>query len=160
MIGGPEDYLFGEETGLLEVIEGNDALPRWLPPYLHGLFATTPQEGWSATSRQVEDAERVGSNPTLANNVETLANIIPILRHGAAEYVKRGTSGSTWTRLFCLSGSVNNPGVYEVELGTTLRELIDLAGGVTQGRSIQAILLGGAAGMFVGPDMLDLKLTH
>src|SRR5262249_60435327 len=65
LIAGPEEYLFGEEKGLLEVIEGNDPLPRWLPPYVHGLFATTPQEGWEGGRRPLEDPDRVASNPTL-----------------------------------------------------------------------------------------------
>src|SRR6185295_171230 len=71
LIGGPEEYLFGEEKALLEVIEGNEPMPRWLPPYLHGLFATTPQEGWSAGVGPAEEPDRTGSNPTLVNNVET-----------------------------------------------------------------------------------------
>ena len=66
LVAGPEEYLFGEEKALLEVIEGNDPMPRWLPPYLHGLFATTPQEGWSAGVGPGDDSVRTGSNPTLA----------------------------------------------------------------------------------------------
>ncbi len=86
LVGGPEEYLFGEEKALLEVIEGNDPMPRWLPPYLHGLFATTPQEGWSAGVGPTEDPDRTGSNPTLVNNVETLANVPLILRRDAGWY--------------------------------------------------------------------------
>src|SRR6476646_4476917 len=88
LIAGPEEYLFGEEKALLEVIEGNDPMPRWLPPYLHGLFATTPQEGWSAGQEPREDASGAitGSNPTLVSNVETLANVPLILTRGAGWY--------------------------------------------------------------------------
>jgi NADH-quinone oxidoreductase subunit F len=78
---------------------------------------------------------------------------------GGPAYAEIGTEGSTGTRLFCLSGHVERPGTYEVEFGATLRELIELAGGVAGGRGIRAILLGGAAGVFVGPDSLDLPLT-
>ena len=93
MIAGPEEYLFGEEKALLEVIEGNDPMPRWLPPYVHGLFATTPQEGWSAGPGTIDadDAARVGSNPTLVTNVETLANVPLIVTRGAEWYRTIGT---------------------------------------------------------------------
>ena len=82
-----------------------------------------------------------------------------ILRDGAAAFARIGTEGSTGPKLFCLSGHVASPGIYEVPFGTTLRELLDLAGGVPGGRAIRAILLGGAAGTFVGPDALDVPLT-
>ncbi len=78
---------------------------------------------------------------------------------GGAAYARIGTAQSTGTRLFCLSGSVARPGLYEVAHGTTLRALIDLAGGVTPERRLQAILLGGAAGALLGPQTLDLPLT-
>ena len=93
LIAGPEEYLFGEEKALLEVIEGNDPMPRWLPPYVHGLFATTPQEGWSAGAGAIDadDAGLVGSNPTLVTNVETLANVLLILTRGSEWYRTIGT---------------------------------------------------------------------
>ena len=78
---------------------------------------------------------------------------------GAASFKATGTEGSTGPKLFCLSGHVARPGVYEVPFGTTLRELLELGGGVPGGRAIRAILLGGAAGVFVGPDALDTPLT-
>src|SRR3954466_15663841 len=90
LVAGPEEYLFGEEKALLEVIEGNDPMPRWLPPYLHGLFATTPQEGWSGTDRPNTD-DVVGSNPTLVNNAETFANVPLVLARGADWYRTIGT---------------------------------------------------------------------
>jgi NADH-quinone oxidoreductase subunit F len=97
--------------------------------------------------------------PTVINNVETLANVPFVIEHGAAAYRSAGTSGSPGTRLFCLSGSIEKPGVYEAPLGITLGTLIGLAGGVAPGRRIAAVLLGGAAGSFVGADALDLPLT-
>ena len=137
---GAGAYICGEETALFESIEGKRGEPRNKPPFpvSHGLF----------------------KKPTAANNVETFANILPIVLGGGAAFASVGTAQSTGTRLFCLSGTVQRPGVYEVPFGTTLRELIALAGGVPKGRTLKAVLLGGAAGGFVRADELDLKLTH
>jgi NADH-quinone oxidoreductase subunit F len=133
-------YICGEETAIFESIEGKRGEPRNKPPFpvQSGLFG----------------------KPTLVNNVETLANIPSIILEGGDAFAKIGTEGSTGTRLFCLSGCVRAPGVYEVPYGTTLRALIDMAGGLEQDRTMQAVLLGGAAGTFLRPDELDLKLTH
>ena len=136
---GAGAYICGEETALFESIEGKRGEPRNKPPFPVevGLFG----------------------KPTVVNNVETLANIPLILEMGGEAYARIGTEGSTGPKLFCLSGHVERPGVYEVEFGATLRDLIELAGGVSGGRDIRAILLGGAAGVFVGPDALDMPLT-
>ncbi len=136
---GAGAYICGEETALFESIEGKRGEPRNKPPFPVevGLFG----------------------KPTVVNNVETLANIPLILEIGGEAYAQIGTEGSTGPKLFCLSGHVNEPGVYEVEFGATLRDLIELAGGVSSHRDIRAILLGGAAGVFVGPDALDMPLT-
>jgi NADH-quinone oxidoreductase subunit F len=136
---GAGAYICGEETALFESIEGKRGEPRNKPPFPVevGLFG----------------------KPTVVNNVETLANVPLILEMGGEAYAEIGTEGSSGPRLFCLSGHVARPGVYEVEFGKTLGELIDLAGGVPSGRPIKAILLGGAAGVFVGPESLDLPLT-
>jgi len=132
-------YICGEETALFNSIEGFRGEPRSKPPFPTevGLFGA----------------------PTLVNNVETLANVLDIVREGAAPFAALGTKSSTGTRLFCLSGSVRVPGLYEIPFGETLRALIDRAGGVPEGRPIRAVLLGGAAGTFLGPEELDLKLT-
>jgi NADH-quinone oxidoreductase subunit F len=137
---GAGAYICGEETALFEAIEGKSGFPRNKPPFpvLEGLFG----------------------KPTLVNNVETLANVPHIVLAGGAAFAAVGTPASTGTRLFCLSGHVKKPGVYEVPFGTTLRALIDLAGGLRDGHSLRAVLLGGAAGTFVRPDELDLRLTH
>ncbi len=136
---GAGAYICGEETALFESIEGKRGEPRNKPPFPVevGLFG----------------------KPTVINNVETLANVPHIVNDGGAAFAAIGTEGSTGPKLFCLSGHVERPGVYEVEFGATLRELIDLAGGVPGGRAIRTILLGGAAGVFVGPDALDMPLT-
>jgi NADH-quinone oxidoreductase subunit F len=96
------------------------------------------------------------------NNVETLVNALPILEDGpggGARFAAVGTESSTGPKLFCLSGNVGRPGVYEVPFGTTLGELVELGGGAPGGRSIRTILLGGAAGVFVGPEALATPLT-
>jgi NADH-quinone oxidoreductase subunit F len=136
---GAGAYICGEETALFESIEGKRGEPRNKPPFPVevGLFG----------------------KPTVVNNVETLANIPLIVLEGGEAFARIGTEGSTGPKLFCLSGHVERPGVYEVPFGTTLRELLELAGGVPGGREIRAILLGGAAGVFVGTDELDLPLT-
>ena len=97
--------------------------------------------------------------PTVANNVETLVNVLPIVLDGGDAFARTGSGMSTGTKLFCVSGHVGRPGVYEVPFGPTLREVIDLAGGVAGTGRLQAVLLGGVAGRFVGPEALDAPLT-
>jgi NADH-quinone oxidoreductase subunit F len=136
---GAGAYICGEETALLNSLEGKRGEPRNKPPFpVHkGLFG----------------------KPTAINNVETLVNILAILSKGGENYATTGTQNSTGTRLFCLSGNIQKPGVYEVPYGTTLRQLLEFAGGLESGRTLQAILLGGAAGVFVRPDEIDMPLT-
>jgi NADH-quinone oxidoreductase subunit F len=145
LIGGPEEYLFGEEKALLEVIEGNDPMPRWLPPYVHGLYATTPQEGWSSGSGTIDaDADApVGSNPTLVTNVETLANVPLIVTRGAEWYRTLGTVETPGPLICTVVGDVARAGYGEIEPGTPLGEVIDrLGGGVRDGRKVKAVLSG------------------
>ncbi len=139
IIRGAGAYICGEETAIFNSIEGYRGEPRNKPPFPVevGLFG----------------------KPTLVNNVETLVNVLPIVQHGGATYARLGTVGSKGYKLFCVSGAVSEPGVYEVEFGITLGELIDLAGGLRQGSTMRAVLLGGAAGGFVAPSGLDLPLT-
>jgi NADH-quinone oxidoreductase subunit F len=138
---GAGAYICGEETALFESIEGKRGEPRNKPPFPVevGLFG----------------------KPTAINNVETLVNVPLIVAAdgAAAEWKAIGTDSSAGPKLFCVSGHVAVPGLYEVPFGVTLRELIGLAGGVAGGRAIRAVLLGGAAGVFVGPDALDVPLT-
>ncbi len=138
---GAGAYICGEETALFESIEGKRGEPRNKPPFPVevGLFG----------------------KPTAVNNVETLVNVLLIVGEegGADAFRAIGTEGSTGPKLFCVIGNVARPGVYEVEFGATLRELLDLAGGVPGGRALKAVLLGGAAGVFVGPEVLDTPLT-
>jgi NADH-quinone oxidoreductase subunit F len=136
---GAGAYICGEETALFNSIEGYRGEPRNKPPFptQAGLF------------RQ----------PTVVNNVETLVNVPEIIRIGGAAYARIGTAQSAGYRLFCLSGHVARPGVYEVPFGGTLRQLIELAGGVGGNGQLQAVLLGGAAGAFVALKELDTPLT-
>lgn len=132
-------YICGEETALMNSIEGKRGEPRNKPPFPTqvGLFG----------------------RPTVINNVETLINVLDIVLEGGAAFAEIGTGASTGQKLFCLAGAVARPGVYEVEFGRTLGELIDLAGGVTGSGRMGAVMLGGAAGLFVGEDHLDMPLT-
>jgi NADH-quinone oxidoreductase subunit F len=136
---GAGAYICGEETALFNSIEGKRGEPRNKPPF-------PAQAG-------------VFGKPTLANNVETLACLPWIILEGGDAFARTGTETSTGTKLFCLSGCVARPGLYEVPFGTTLAELIDLGGGVRDRNELRAVLLGGAAGSFVGPDALSIPLT-
>ncbi|WP_086710161.1 NADH-ubiquinone oxidoreductase-F iron-sulfur binding region domain-containing protein [Streptomyces antimycoticus] len=133
---GAGAYICGEETAIFNSIEGRRGEPRSKPPFPveKGLFG----------------------KPTAVNNVETLVNVLPILIEGAQAYARTGTGTSTGTKLFCVSGTVARPGVYELPFGATLGELLELAG---PPETLRAVLLGGAAGGFVRPDELDVPLT-
>jgi len=156
LVRGPDEYLFGEEKGLLEVIEGREPLPRLLPPFQHGLFATVITTGWEAT----DAAGAPGlANPTLVNNVETLANVPHILRRGPEWFRSLGTERSPGTVVATVSGDVAHPLVVEVELGLPLGELLALAGGPLPGRQIQAVLSGVANGVLTA-SMLDVALGY
>ena len=132
---GAGAYVCGEETALFQSIEGYRGEPRNKPPFPVevGLFG----------------------KPTVVNNVETLFNVLDVVSDTGAVYAQTGTEGSTGTRLFCVSGHVERPGLYEVPFGTNLSDLLERAGA----RPPKAVLLGGAAGSFLRPDQLDLPLT-
>jgi NADH:ubiquinone oxidoreductase subunit F (NADH-binding) len=159
VVEGPEEYLFGEEKALLEVIEGNEPLPRWLPPFLHGLFATAPQLGWE--SAEAEPGHDAGheSNPTLVNNAETLAQAAWILANGAEVFRSVGTDESPGTVICTVVGDVELPGVVEVPMGTSLRQVIEACGGVADGRAVKAVLPG-VANAVLAAEHLDVPLTH
>lgn len=134
---GAGAYICGEETALFNSIEGFRGQPRQKPPFptTSGLFGA----------------------PTLINNVETLVAIPGIVSDGGDAFARLGTEESTGLKLFCVSGAVTDPGVYQVEFGATTQELIDLAGGA-QGE-VRAVLSGGAAGSFLTEDQIDVPLT-
>jgi NADH-quinone oxidoreductase subunit F len=137
---GAGAYVCGEETALFESIEGKRGLPRVKPPFptTYGLFG----------------------KPTVINNVETLSNVPLILTLGAQAYRQMGTEKSPGPKLFCMSGDVKRPGLYEIPFGVTFRHLLeDLAGGVRPGHKFQAALFGGAAGAFATEKDLEVKLS-
>ena len=157
LVLGPDEYLFGEEKALLEVIEGNDPLPRLLPPYEHGLFATDIQTGWQATDSA--GSVRGQPNPTLVNNVETLSHVPGIVRNGADWFRSMGTPESPGTTVATIVGDVCRPLVAELELGSPLRELIELAGGALPGRTLRAAL-SGVANAVITPDHFDVPMSY
>src|SRR5579875_515754 len=133
---GPEDYLLGEEKAMLEVIEGRDALPREMdfPPYVLGLFAGYPSYIPGQT------------NPTLVNNCETMSTVAHIMRNGADWFRSMGTADTAGHTIFTVSGDVQREGIYELPMGTTMRELIENhAGGMKPGRKLKAIFSGVAS---------------
>lgn len=141
VVTGPDEYLFGEEKALLEVIEGGRPLPRILPPYQVGLFA-----------------RRDARNPAVVNNVETLAHVTAVLRDGGAAFRTRGTATSPGTTVFTLSGDVRRPGVHELPLGVGLRVLLnDIGGGAANGGRIKAVVPGASAGLLT-EDRFDTPL--
>jgi NADH-quinone oxidoreductase subunit F len=141
VVPGPDEYLFGEEKALLEVIEGNDPLPRIVPPYMEGLF-----RGPGAP------------NPTAVNNVETLANVPHIIRNGSDWFRSIGSEGSPGTMVFTLCGDIRHPGVYELPLGMPLRNLVyGIGGGPPEGRELKAVFPG-ASSTILSPEQLDTPL--
>lgn len=138
---GAGAYICGEETALMEALEGKRGFPRLRPPFpsTHGLWG----------------------KPTVINNVETLSKIPAIIIHGGKWYSMLGTAESAGTKLFSVSGSIKRPGVYEVPFGVPLRHLIyDLAGGPPENMELSAILTGGAAGTFLMPEHLDTPISY
>jgi NADH-quinone oxidoreductase subunit F len=132
---GAGAYICGEETALIESLAGNLGQPWSKPPFpaVEGLY----------------------KKPTVVNNTETLANVPLILDKGAEWYKTLGTADSPGTKIVCVSGHVNTPGNYEVEMGTTYRQLIELAGGMQDGRAFKALLPSGGSGPIVTADALD-----
>ncbi|HYN16889.1 MAG TPA: SLBB domain-containing protein, partial [Actinomycetes bacterium] len=141
LVAGPDEYLFGEEKALLEVVEGNDPLPRIFPPYQVGLYA-----------------QRGSPNPTLVNNAETLANVPLILREGADRFRERGPAGCPGTMLFTVSGDVRRPGVYELAMGTPLRALLEEAGGGAGAEGPLKAVFAGVSARPITPDRFDTPL--
>ncbi|MGQ9629772.1 MAG: NADH-ubiquinone oxidoreductase-F iron-sulfur binding region domain-containing protein [bacterium] len=138
---GAGAYICGEETALIECIEGKRGIPRFRPPY-------PPVSG-------------LWNNPTIINNVETLACVTLVLQNGADWFAELGTGGSKGTKVFCLSGNVKRGGVIEVPFGITLREMIyDIGGGTFDGKGIKAVQTGGPGGGCLPPSFLDAPVDH
>ena len=159
VVAGPDEYLFGEEKAMLEVIEGKPPLPRWFAPHEHGLFATAPQLGWESTPRSSPVSDD-GPNPTLVNNVETLSNVPHILAHGAEWFRLMGTPESPGTIVATVVGDVIAPDVGEVELGTPLRSVIDAVGsGLRDDHTIKAVF-SGVANPVITAAHLDVPVSY
>src|SRR5579859_3344755 len=138
---GAGAYICGEESALLESLEGKRGYPRLKPPFpaVVGLYG----------------------GPTVINNCETIATVPAIVQHGAATYAAYGTEKSKGTRLYCISGHVNRPGNYELPLGTPLRTLIeDFAGGMRGNKPLKAIIPGGSSTPLLAPDKLDIPMDY
>jgi NADH-quinone oxidoreductase subunit F len=136
---GAGAYICGEETALFASIEGHRGEPRQKPPF--------PTE------------KGVFGKPTSVNNIETLVAVLAVLEMGAEAFAAIGTERSKGPKLFCISGAVERPGLYEVPFGTTLQDLISLAGGIRDEKGLGAVLVGGAAGSFVDEGSLGMELT-
>ena len=138
---GAGAYICGEETALLNSLEGKRGEPRLKPPFFPAAMG-------------------LYNKPTLVNNVETISSIPWILENSGKAYARLGTEGSTGTRVFSLSGHVNRPGNYEIEMGGTFREFVeDLGGGVVDGKKVKAYIPGGASAPWFTGDQLDIKMT-
>ncbi|MEO6627226.1 MAG: NADH-ubiquinone oxidoreductase-F iron-sulfur binding region domain-containing protein, partial [Aquihabitans sp.] len=161
VVRGPDEYLFGEEKALLEVIEGKPPMPRLLAPYEQGLFATGSQIGWESIPGEPGHGPALDvSNPTLVNNVETLANVVHILVRGAEWFRSMGTAGSPGHAVATVVGDVARPGVAEINLGMRLSDLIDeVGGGPRPGRRIKAAF-SGISNAVVTAEHLDTPLTY
>jgi NADH:ubiquinone oxidoreductase subunit F (NADH-binding) len=158
IVEGPDDYLYGEEKALLEVVEGRDPLPRLLPPYELGLFATASAIGWEAGSRPV--SVRDESNPTVVNNVETLATAAHVLANGVDWFRSMGTAQSPGNVIVTVVGDVARPGVHEVEMGTPFSTVLEeLCGGPLSGRRFKAAF-SGVSNAVLRADAFDVPLTY
>jgi NADH:ubiquinone oxidoreductase subunit F (NADH-binding) len=136
---GAGAYVCGEETALIESLEGKRGHPRNKPPY--------------------PVTEGLWGKPTIVNNVETLANVPEIIKNGAAWFKEYGTEKCPGTKVYTILGHVATPGLIEAEMGTTLRDIIyEYGGGIKEGKKFKGALVGGAAGAFLGPDMLDAQM--
>jgi NADH:ubiquinone oxidoreductase subunit F (NADH-binding) len=167
LVTGPAEYLFGEETALLEVIDGRPPFPRIAPPYREGVDEmfehTSDTTAGSSSAAHVELAGPTGETPappTLAGNLETFANLPAIVRNGADWFRSLGTPDSPGTIVCTVTGDTMRSGVGEFELGTTLREVIEeLGGGARPGREI-AYVLSGVANPVLAASALDTPLTY
>jgi NADH-quinone oxidoreductase subunit F len=164
---GPSEYLYGEETALLEALAGRQPFPRIAPPYRRGALEVvdTDEEaasgsGLAAPVNMAGPTDEDVAPPTLVDNVETLANVPAIVAEGAAWFRSLGTDESPGTIVCTVTGSVKRPGVGEVPMGTPLREVIDaVGGGARHGRTIRAVLSGVANGLVEG-DHLDTPVSY
>ena len=164
---GPDEYLFGEETALLEVVDGRAPLPRIAPPYRRGVVELVEHDddvdsgsGLAAHVEMAGPGDETGAPPALVDNVETLANVPAIIQRGADWFRMHGTAQSPGTVVCTVTGDVARPAVGEVALGTTVRAAIEeVAGGLFRSKAVRAVLCGVSAGP-LSPELLDTPLTY
>jgi NADH-quinone oxidoreductase subunit F len=164
---GPDEYLFGEETALLEVVDGRAPFPRIAPPYRRGVIELVEHDddvdsgsGLAAHVEMASPGHETGAPPALVGNVETLANVPAIIQRGADWFRTHGTTQSPGTIVCTVTGDVARPAVGEVALGTTVRAAIDeVGGGLSRRRVVRAVLCGVSAGP-LPPELLDTPLTY
>ena len=157
---GPDEYLYGEETAMLETIDGRHPLPRVAPPYRQGVSEVDSDSGLPAGVGMAGPGTGTSAPPTLVNNVETLANVPDIIARGAAWFRQEGTEDSPGTIVCTVTGSTKRHGVGEVSMGTPLREVIDvIGGGLRSGGQVKAVL-SGVANALVPAALLDTPLTY
>ena len=167
MATGPDEYLFGEETALLEVVDGRAPFPRIAPPYRRGVVELVEHDddvdsgsGLAAHVEMASPGHETGAPPALIGNVETMANVPAIIQQGADWFREHGTAQSPGTIVCTVTGDVARPAVGEIALGTTVRAAIDeVAGGLSRSRVVRAVLCGVSAGP-LPPELLDTPLTY
>jgi NADH-quinone oxidoreductase subunit F len=167
IVEGPSEYLYGEETALLEVIDDRPPFPRIAPPFRRGIVEVVTSEGdaesgsgLAANVQMAGTEDDSAAPPVLVNNVETMANVPAIIAKGAAWFRSLGTAESPGTIVCTITGDVEHPGVVEVPMGTTLRVVIDTAaGGVLRGLDVGAVLVGVSSSVLTA-DQLDTELSY
>lgn len=166
VVEGPDEYLYGEETALLEVIDDRPPFPRIAPPFRRGIVEVVKSEddvesgsGLPADVQMAEMDEQSAAPPVLVNNVETMANVPAIMAKGASWFRSVGTPKSPGTIVCTVTGAVQHPGVFEIPMGTSLRELLDAAGGAHPGQQIRAVLVGVSSAALTAAQ-LDTELSY
>ena len=166
VLEGPSEYLYGEETALLEVIDGRPPFPRIAPPFRRGIDEVVESDddvesgsGLPANVRMAGTGESSAAPPVLVNNVETMANVPAIIARGAEWFRSVGSKESPGTIVCTVTGAVQRPGVAEVAMGTTLRDVIERAGGLQPERQLRAVLVGVSSAVITA-DQLDTELTY
>ena len=166
VVEGPSEYLYGEETALLEVIDGRPPFPRIAPPFRRGIVeVVASQEDAESGSGLPANVQMAGTEndsdapPVLVNNVETMANVAAIIAKGAAWFRSIGTTDSPGTIVCTITGAVQHPGVFEVPMGTRLADVIDRAGGLVPERALRAVLVG-VSNAVLTPDKIETELSY
>ena len=166
VVDGPSEYLYGEETALLEVIDNRPPFPRIAPPFRRGIVeVVTTQDaadsgsGLPADVQMAGDANDSAAPPVLVNNVETIANVAAIIARGADWFRSIGTADSPGSIVCTVTGAVQHAGVFEVAMGTPLRQVIDSAGGLQPGQRLRAVMVGVSSAVLT-PAQLDTELSY